>query len=502
MTWPYTLFLSAGCHLTGLLLLSLLLRLMGRPEMPFQPLHFELISLSGETEDAAARQPAAEVPRRSRQEGKTARPRFSPPAAPMPSTTADNLLQNADVHNNFVTLPPLPGRIKYAGTPLPGPLPAPTPASLPLPATERHALAKAVLRLTAKFPRRDSTYLVTAAGRTYTMRWRQQPAQHAMALDEIQVEISRIEHGTTLTTGLRLRRLAFSHFAQFVDYWNPAVALHDDELVGRFHSNSSIIVSRSGRAQPRFRGKVTTSAFDIKSGDPHALLDKAAVFPAGLETGVPPLRVPKNVSPPALLPDSLVQRFDHEVWITFEQGGTFSWRDSDPAHAPQTRRLPRALFLICGEGKASLHLQGVVQGVVLVCAQNKIIISGNLVYATPRAELWRSDDYLGLLSDGDIEIAPPHVTGPGDLAIHAALFAKSAFRVRDYHRGDGSATLYLFGSLSAGTLSATEPRYATRIEFDPRFETRRPPHFPMTDRYEIAQWDERWRFSDEPVPSE
>jgi hypothetical protein len=31
--------------------------------------------------------------------------------------------------------------------------------------------------------------------------------------------------------------------------------------------------------------------------------------------------------------------------------------------------------------------------------------------------------------------------------------------------------------------TATEPRYATGIRFDPRLESRRPPGFPVTDRY-------------------
>ncbi|NUM68965.1 hypothetical protein HUU39_27475 [candidate division KSB1 bacterium] len=496
MAWPHALLLSAGCHLAGFLLLSLLAWLAGHPQIRFEPLHFELVSISGDAQNVSDQQTSVpEVQRTHRQIVPAERETQSHLAAPWQATTPDNLLQNADVHNSFVALPPEARRIRHSSAPLPVALPAPAPATLPLALPERRTLEQAVLKLAAQLPRRDSTFTVTENGKTYTMQVRHLPAKTPMDLDEIHFQISREEHGTALTTGIRLRRLAFSHFAQFVDYWNPAVALHDDELTGRFHSNSSIIVSRSGRTQPRFRGKVTTSAFEIKAGDRYTFIDRAAVFPAGLETGVPALRVPKNVSQLTPLPDSLVQRFDHEVWITFEREKTFSWRGSDPAPARQTRRLPRKPFLIFGEGKATLHVQGVVHGVVLVCARNKIVITGNLEYATPLAELWRSDDYLGLLSEGNIEIAPAHITGPGDLTIHAALFAKGEFRVRDFVHGHGQARLHLLGSLSAGTLSATEPRYATRIEFDQRFETRRPPHFPMTDRYEIARWDERWRFA-------
>jgi hypothetical protein len=58
------------------------------------------------------------------------------------------------------------------------------------------------------------------------------------------------------------------------------------------------------------------------------------------------------------------------------------------------------------------------------------------------------------------------------------------------------ATLVIHGSLTAGSVSETEPRYATRIEFDPRFEQVRPPGFPETDRYELESWDGRWQVAD------
>jgi hypothetical protein len=57
----------------------------------------------------------------------------------------------------------------------------------------------------------------------------------------------------------------------------------------------------------------------------------------------------------------------------------------------------------------------------------------------------------------------------------------------------------IYGSLTAGTVSRTEPRFATRIEFDPRFEHARPPGFPQTDRYEIETWDGRWRLAEAPL---
>ena len=116
----------------------------------------------------------------------------------------------------------------------------------------------------------------------------------------------------------------------------------------------------------------------------------------------------------------------------------------------------------------------------------------DLVYAQDPATIPDADDYLGLVSDGHVEVAAAQVTGPGDLTIHAAIYARRGFVVRDYgEANDGS--LYVYGSLAAGSLSATEPRYRTRVRFDRRLETLRPPRFPVTDRYEVEAWDGVWR---------
>ncbi|MBV8341910.1 MAG: hypothetical protein JO173_05965, partial [Gammaproteobacteria bacterium] len=54
-------------------------------------------------------------------------------------------------------------------------------------------------------------------------------------------------------------------------------------------------------------------------------------------------------------------------------------------------------------------------------------------------------------------------------------------------------TLRIHGSLTAGSLSPTEERYATRYTFDARFEQVRPPGFPTTDTFAVDAWDMQWR---------
>jgi len=104
---------------------------------------------------------------------------------------------------------------------------------------------------------------------------------------------------------------------------------------------------------------------------------------------------------------------------------------------------------------------------------------------------WVAEDYLGIVSDRVVEIPGPAITGGGDLEIDAAIYAGRRFVVTDIDRGRTS-TLRIYGSLAAGTISATEPRYATKIDYDTRFERQRPPGFPSTNRYEVANWDGQW----------
>jgi hypothetical protein len=147
----------------------------------------------------------------------------------------------------------------------------------------------------------------------------------------------------------------------------------------------------------------------------------------------------------------------------------------------------------------TLSVQGVAAGRILVYSPLRIVIEGNLTYASDPRRDRGSEDFLGLVSDRDVEVAPPGVTGPGDLEIDAAIYAGRRFIVTsiDHPR---SATLHIYGSLAAGTLTASEPRYATKIEYDVRFERERPPGFPSTNRYEAANWDGQWTTA--PLPSE
>ena len=368
-----------------------------------------------------------------------------------------------------------------------------------IPASQRAMLARRV----AEFARqlRDSDLAAAprswrSAGRRYSAVLTRQPAVGDMDVERVTVEVTTVDAGKQLRTQLQMKRVAFSQFTQLIDNWDPEVQLHDDEIAGRFHSNSAITVGYDPGVAPRFLGKVSTAASEVAVGTHSGSRRVGELFHEGLETFAGRISLPERFL--AAASDGAAQSaaattFKTDTRITFYADGSYGWQALDSA-APE-ERAPVTAYLAAAP-KTSLYLHGTVAGSVLVYSPERIVIEGNLVYAhDPRATPGVTD-YLALVSDRDVKIARRSVTGPGDLEIDAAVYARRRFEVTDYFLR-GGARLYLYGSLTAGTISATEPRYSTRIEYDPRFEQVRPPSFPLTDRYQIERWDPHWQSVDE-----
>lgn len=340
----------------------------------------------------------------------------------------------------------------------------------------------------------DEEVAWTYKGQRYTARFTSLPGGDDTELDRVIVRVTTGSSEGLLATTIRMKRLAFSNYAQFVNRWDDSVQIHDDELEGRFHTNSELNLSYSRTVAPRFLGKVTTSARRVSITEESGYRSRDEIFQGGLETGVRSIRLPRDYVP---LPDSLsireeqLHEFAEDTRITFHADGSYSWIPLESEQPEQHGKIRQPASYLVALDEAELHVAGMVAGKVLVFSPTRILITGSLRYATDPETTGNGDDYLGLVSAGTVEVAEPSVTGPGDLHIHGAIYARRLFRVRDYRHRD-NATLEIYGSLTAGSLSATEPRYATRIRFDPRLESRRPPGFPVTDRYELESWDGVW----------
>ena len=331
-------------------------------------------------------------------------------------------------------------------------------------------------------------------GQEYLAKFTQLHAEDGMSMQRVLVEVSTEEDGKRLSTQLRMKRLAFSNYAQFVNRWDPDVQFHNDELDGRFHSNSEINLSYSRKVNPLFHGKVTTTARRINVTNSRGYIRRDQIFSGGLQTGARVVRLPKHFLPfpgEAGVADDQVHRFDQDARITFYADGSYDWQVIESESPQQRAVISKDVSYLIAARKVKLHVKGTVNGKVLVYSPERIVIEGNLVYEQDPEEVPDADDFLGLVSDKYVDIAPPDVTGPGDLVINAAIYAKRRFVVRRY-RFRNEALLYIYGSLSVGSLSATEPRYYTRIRFDERLEELRPPGFPMTDRFEVESWDTTW----------
>ncbi|MBV8497273.1 MAG: hypothetical protein JO361_10865 [Gammaproteobacteria bacterium] len=340
------------------------------------------------------------------------------------------------------------------------------------------------------------------AGHDYTAVLERRPAANAMDLEHVNVEINTEDAGHRLRTRLDLKQLAFSSFTQLVDHWDMGVMLHADEIDGRFHSNSDLMLSYDHLA-PRLTGRVTTAGarINIAHGGGLHLLRK--IFLGGFETGAPRIELPGEF--PAMVAagggsadSSRVRAFGHATRIVFYPDGSYGWQEIG-SDAPEQRQPVSTPHYIVGARGAPLSVRGTVRGTLVVYSPERIVVEGSLRYAHDPHSDPAADDYLGLISGKDIEVAPRQVTGPGDLEIYAALYAKRRFLVRDEEAPDGrtscpcEGTLRIHGSLTAGSLSPTEERYATRYTFDARFEQVRPPGFPTTDTFAVDAWDMQWR---------
>jgi hypothetical protein len=296
------------------------------------------------------------------------------------------------------------------------------------------------------------------------------------------------QDGKRLKTRLSLKRLAFSHFTQLVNHWDPNILLHDDVIDGRFHSNTKIAVKLDRDVEPRFFGKVTTAAATLTDGDDSRMRRrKKEVFQGGMETRTERVTLPRD------MPDVVNggDEFLDDTRIIFNADGSFVWRPANGTGSlTRVEASQRPRYLI-GEKGASLHVMGTVAGIFTVYSPDDIEIENDLVYAKDPRDVVISRDFLALISGRDIRIATGQVTGDGDLHVHAALFARRTFRIESTDR-NRAGTLHILGSLTAGTILETEPRYATKMDFDKRFEYLRPASFPMTRRYEVDSWDEGW----------
>jgi hypothetical protein len=366
-----------------------------------------------------------------------------------------------------------------------------------VPQPEKVMLTKNVTQLAQKLldtNLTNSELTWSEQGHQYTARLLRQPAADSTGLEQVIAEIVTDRDGKRMKTRLSMKRLAFSHFTQLVNFWDPAIQLHDDVIDGRFHSNTEIGLAFSGGIEPRFFGKVTTSASSMTYGEGYtSKRRKQEVFQGGIETRTERVTLPRDMPDVVNGGDSHDRQvFDTDTRIIFNADGTYVWRAANgegPLERANASDRPRYLI---GDKGAKLFVSGTVCGIFTVYSPADIEIENDLVYSKDPRDTVISRDFLALISGRDLKVASPQITGAGDLHVHAAMFARRRFMIESVKNGR-PGTLYILGSLTAGTILETEPRYATKMDYDKRFEYLRPASFPMTRRYEVDSWDADWQ---------
>ena len=368
------------------------------------------------------------------------------------------------------------------------------PSTFIMPQVQASELLKRVERLAEELAKTPSARVSWQQdGRHYDAELVLEPARNGIEPERAIAEISAEHQGRQLRTRISLKRLPFSHFAQVIDQWDPMVQLHDDEIGGRMHINSRFNVLYDAQAAPRLLGKVTTAAGGFNM-ERRGRRPDSDVFRDGIETSA--RRIPfseQGWSFEGAQQDAgaLVHGLAGDTDIRFLADGGYRWRDRKSSSWQYAARpVGHAVHFMASPG-ATVYVKGVVSGQFLVYSPDRIVVEGNITYARDPRSVPDSDDFLGLVCDRNIEVAPTLVTGRGDLQIQAAMFAKRRFAVRNASH-PRSATLYIFGSLAAGTMSESEPRYATKLEHDWRFERLRPPGFPSMNRFVTEDWDRQW----------
>ena len=304
-----------------------------------------------------------------------------------------------------------------------------------------------------------------------------QPASDSTGIEQVVAEIMTSKAGKRMKTRLSLKRLAFSHFTQLVNHWDRNIQLHDDVIDGRFHSNTEFAFTATDGVTPRFFGKVTTAAPRSRFNGTSKRRSQD-IFQGGFETKTERVNLPRDMPDVISGGDETNRRvFADDTRIIFNADGSYVWRQANgegrwSAEPPQASAIPHRRER--REALCAWHGVRLVHGY----SPNDIEIEDDLVYANDPRQTVLSQDFLALIAGRDVCIARLEVTGPGDLTVHGAIFARRRF----YHRIDRPrpkrGTLFIYGSVTAGTLSETEPRYATKYDFDKRFEYLRPASFP------------------------
>ena len=196
--------------------------------------------------------------------------------------------------------------------------------------------------------------------------------------------------------------------------------------------------------KPRFFGKVTTAAQKVTFNSFNTRRNKD-VFQGGFETKTDRVTLPRDMPDVVNGGDGRNDRraFDEDTRIIFNADGSYVWRLANGEGALQRVEPSEQPQYLIGEKGAKLYVRGTVRGIFTVYSPSDIEIEDDLVYLKDPRQTVISRDFLALISGRDIKVSPARVTGPGDLTVHAALFARRRFFTEAIDRGKPATHVHL-----------------------------------------------------------
>jgi hypothetical protein len=302
-------------------------------------------------------------------------------------------------------------------------------------------------------------------------------------------------HDSTTTVLVILRPSNFAKFAVYAGtsaanvYWATY-----DSIFGPVHVQGTL----KTHGYPFFGGKVTTkNGVDSTSWAGHP------IFNAGVETGV---NIPLNKNYQRLRDKAAsggkLFTGNGDLFLKFK-GDSISWRrGTNPDTTSLLSTFAPNGAIVLNNSNGVLHVEGTVKGRYTVgsldttaLTKGQIMIDNDIRYQTdPRIST--STDMLGIVAHNNITIRDNTATsGTPNFTVMAALFSyASAIDVQNLSTRP-LGTLYSFGGWTVQDIHATTNSGITKglsvnIQFDERFRTSAPPHFPTTNAYEILAWYE------------
>ncbi len=175
-------------------------------------------------------------------------------------------------------------------------------------------------------------------GQQYSARVMRQPAADSTGLEQVIAEIMTSKDGKRMKTRLSLKRLAFSHFTQLVNNWDPNIQLHDDVIDGRFHSNTEIRADHHRwreaailRQGDHRRATLTFNSFNTRRNKD--------VFQGGFETKTDRVTLPRDMPDVVNGGEESDRRvFADDTRIIFNPDGSYVWRLANGEGALQRAR--------------------------------------------------------------------------------------------------------------------------------------------------------------------